>query len=561
MKQRKDIFMNYKQYFSPKIWKRGKEYYEEGLVYDLQKEGNRYNAIVEGTYDYHVEIHLAEDNIDQWYCDCPYAESGNLCKHMAAVIMEIEEKEDAISLVNSIETEPVISIEEMIEQASLDHMKEFLKQELIKDPFLANRFRMFTYPQGQMDVKILLDRLRYIQEYHSNPYGYMDWEETDIYFSDLKEFMDNEVQPLLHTKHYSEAFMISCHIFMGLSEDIDDLNGNISDTCDEILSIWNEIIQNGDDDLKEKVYQWLDDKIDNDLNEELEAYVQTGLITGFREEKFRNRTKKRLLGIIADVKNTRDEWDGYELRKWCMSYLDLLYDSKEFRELEEFIHEYFYLEDVRNIYIKYLLEWKNYEKALSVLDYCIEQNRKYHNSLSQYMIQKKEIYSLMNEKEKYLDILWNLVIEEDIGNIELYQELKSNYSHSEWDIKKRVIYQSWRNDDTLLDLFEMEQDYELLINTVERESGLLYAMKYFKVLKDYDPQRILIKMEHELENQAHSCRNRSDYKALASCLRMMRQARDGDIVVRRIVDRWKKEYSKRPAMQEELKAVWSNSKY
>lgn len=44
-----------------------------------------------GTEDYQVEIEIHDDRIQDVFCDCPYAEDGNYCKHMAAVLYEIEE--------------------------------------------------------------------------------------------------------------------------------------------------------------------------------------------------------------------------------------------------------------------------------------------------------------------------------------------------------------------------------------------------------------------------------------------------------------------------------------
>lgn len=37
------------------------------------------------------EIEIEEDRVYDMHCSCPYAEEGNYCKHMAAVLYKIEE--------------------------------------------------------------------------------------------------------------------------------------------------------------------------------------------------------------------------------------------------------------------------------------------------------------------------------------------------------------------------------------------------------------------------------------------------------------------------------------
>ena len=48
------------------------------------------SATVSGTELYEVEIFLDHDEVYDMDCDCPYAEDGNYCKHMAAVLYELE---------------------------------------------------------------------------------------------------------------------------------------------------------------------------------------------------------------------------------------------------------------------------------------------------------------------------------------------------------------------------------------------------------------------------------------------------------------------------------------
>lgn len=86
MKPWKDLFRTH-------ILERGLNYYEEGCVTLLEQTSTGYTAVVEGTDDYDVEIEIRADRVYDMTCTCPYAAEGNYCKHMAAVLYEIEEGE------------------------------------------------------------------------------------------------------------------------------------------------------------------------------------------------------------------------------------------------------------------------------------------------------------------------------------------------------------------------------------------------------------------------------------------------------------------------------------
>lgn len=83
--------------FPSLIYKRGLEYYNKGLVNDLSYDIN-YNvwtATVQGSEDYFVEINMKDyekGSVDT-YCDCPAFDSYGSCKHIAATLIGIANKE------------------------------------------------------------------------------------------------------------------------------------------------------------------------------------------------------------------------------------------------------------------------------------------------------------------------------------------------------------------------------------------------------------------------------------------------------------------------------------
>jgi uncharacterized protein YdhG (YjbR/CyaY superfamily) len=84
--------------FDSKVFYRGKEYYENGLVEEasLSADKLQFHSTVIGNDDYHVTINLRDGNVSA-SCTCPY---GGFCKHIAASLLyALEEEVSELSVV------------------------------------------------------------------------------------------------------------------------------------------------------------------------------------------------------------------------------------------------------------------------------------------------------------------------------------------------------------------------------------------------------------------------------------------------------------------------------
>lgn len=82
---------NWKRMFLDRILQRGKAYYDSERVDELrQREEGKYSVLVYGNKPYSVDIIVRMNGHMHLFCTCPYANDGNRCKHMAAVMYAIE---------------------------------------------------------------------------------------------------------------------------------------------------------------------------------------------------------------------------------------------------------------------------------------------------------------------------------------------------------------------------------------------------------------------------------------------------------------------------------------
>lgn len=83
---------DYCQLFDPKVFERGQAYYDAGKV-DFPEEisGGLWHAVVRGTEDYQVDVRLRHGRVVSAACTCPYGQRVSYCKHVAGVLIAMEE--------------------------------------------------------------------------------------------------------------------------------------------------------------------------------------------------------------------------------------------------------------------------------------------------------------------------------------------------------------------------------------------------------------------------------------------------------------------------------------
>ena len=74
--------MDWTNFFAPHILERGYDYFIDCAVEDVTIKDHLISAIVTGSTDYIVKIHLIAQEIIDMTCTCPYAKDDNYCKHM-----------------------------------------------------------------------------------------------------------------------------------------------------------------------------------------------------------------------------------------------------------------------------------------------------------------------------------------------------------------------------------------------------------------------------------------------------------------------------------------------
>lgn len=127
--------MEWNEFFESRILDRGYDYYLSDLVSNISIKEDVIRATVFGSDDYHVLIYKEGNEISDMECECPYADKGYYCKHMAAVLYEAE----SIGFDIETDTNKDAGIDDIVEKADIDYIRKFLLDVLKNDKtFLVN---------------------------------------------------------------------------------------------------------------------------------------------------------------------------------------------------------------------------------------------------------------------------------------------------------------------------------------------------------------------------------------------------------------------------------------
>ena len=387
---------------------------------------------------------------------------------------------------------------------------------------------------------------------------FITYYEADDFISELEEMIDKDVRRMIDNDNYLSAFEVMNYIFVLIGNvDMDDSGGGTGMLADRIYQLWLELLVKVSAEEKKKMFDWFTSHMDGSVIDYLEEYIERILMDEFDEKEYEQAKRNFIENMIERSKCKESDWSrDYAVGKWAVRYLDLLKAKKVSDEqIKEICKKYWSNSTVRRYYIDICMTKKEYDHVLQVLDECIVLDKQYRGLISEYSEKKKEIYLLQGNKSAYIEQLWKLVLEHEAGDLDLYRELKKQYSDEEWLIKREEIFKKLPAYAHVERLYKEEKLYDRLLAYVMNSPGLYALQEYESVLKKKYPEQILGKYKDEVNKMAIHTSDRKNYAHLVSLLQRMQQIKGGQKLVEQIADEWKTRYKNRPAMMDELRKL------
>ena len=535
--------MKWEKLFKRQILERGYEYYQKGKVEILHYSEDTLEAVVSGTEDYNVSIYSEDGEIEDMYCDCPYADDENKCKHMAAVLYALEDLPE-------ISEHDTDDINDLINEASPELMKEFLIKSMTYNEDLKYKFiRFLKARRKEISISEYKEHLDYLIINYADGTDYIDYRYSFQFFNEADELLTECTDILIAEKCYYDAYDIVKYYLYKLSvTDIDD-DGNFSIFYDTCMEIFKEITQSADIETKRRMFNELTDMLSTKLNYIFEM-VFDFISKGFDEKEFLLKmleyTDKRL--EKKDTPERRKKWILYRLQlmdKLNYSDDDILEYSRrypEFREIREYLTERFIAKGNNEAAIKIL------EETLGSEVNSIYESQRLHLEL-------KELYKQTNDREKYIKELWVILTQLCISGMDIYREFKSLFAPDEWEEERELLYSSMKYQHMLPEYFVEEKLYDRLASYVFTNKNEYLIEEYEKYLADESHELILAEYAEYLNKSAEQSADRSTYQRWADKLIHMKKLKGGKECVAEIIENWKTLYRNRPAMMQEIDRV------
>ncbi len=305
----------------------GQLYFDEGRVSDLEGNKNSYTAIVNGREEYEVKILLKGDSIEDMYCGCPYAEGGNYCKHMAAVLFAVDAGGPPMEKAPA-KKEP-LAPGSLVEKIPDDQLRPLLT-ELVSDDDKLYRTLLLRYGETTLDecMKTLKKELTSIGKRYAGRGGYIDYSQAGGFSEEIADYIQRQTETLLARNEPLLAFQAGLNALREYADyDMDDSNGEYMLVMDAMDDMCSEVLTAADGEVALKVFDILANCIK--LGREnwfVRDFASQSLFSRFKGKDFEEKKLALVDDQIAALASSgkSDYSSEYEMEKLLMLRFDLI---------------------------------------------------------------------------------------------------------------------------------------------------------------------------------------------------------------------------------------------
>lgn len=530
-----------------KIVQRGREYYRNGHITSLELLKNGcFDAEVEGSdddYNVSVEVNPKTNKIVRCYCDCPY-DYGDICKHIAAVLLAIREGDFQKKTVSSVNTkEP--DFREVILTADETRLRQFVLECAGQDENFRSRllaaFASLPEDRTLEEIKRKLDKA--VSKLQRDTYRYDNSMEYD--FQETVEEILSSLDDYSRNGYHLLVFKAAICVIQAINEVI----GEIYECSSEIFDLQY--------DSRDRLRQSAERIDENGSEQEQKELCAFGLAEANDCGEYRETVLKAV--IPCGIRWMPVQLDAAIERLFAGQSIDLDFYLEYIRtykgetEYVNYLSSHLGIDRARFLMVRYDLEHGEFEKA-EIL--CMERlkNEQYPYSRRQWREQLYEVYEaagntgkaaktakqlLLDGDGKYYDILKNLLVQTETWE-EAYEPLMN-------ELLQKLT------DHLLFDILLKEKEYRILLDRIETTSGNAIFQYGPKIAEEF-PEEVAMIYRAKIGELAEQASDRKSYQEI--CRHMKELAKfSGTESLRGMIADFRIRYKRRPAFMEELTKV------
>ena len=525
---------DFEEYFSPRILERGKNYYQNHHVISLESIGNgSYEAEVEGSEIYTVFAELkADGEVLDLSCDCPY-EWEEFCKHEAAVLYQLREREEIVPSVEEPEQKQALpkQLAACEKETLIAWMMEYAKENRGFLDYLQLRISEQLQPE---ELLAILNRT--CNRFFSGKIVWKELQKTVAFLlKSVQDWADDvkKVQAILDIVQLLEMKLEerSCESDWVVYE-------SITDCSDAILNIVQGVINRQESKIIEAVYQSLlhafhKDKLSG------EHFVFSSLMCLCALPEYR----KKLEEFLQYQQAVSTE---YERRELAEQQFQILKRYGTPQEQQSFINRHLSNPEYRRMAIQNAIDAGD-ESTVERLALDGEyENQALPGLLQEWQKCRYHCYHRTGEREKLADVCEALL---KGGEPDYYEEWKSLIPFDLKSVKieqllKEVPIRVYRK------ILLAENRVDLMAEACEKDPSELWL--YFGALKSSPFAEQATELYKDwIWEEADAATNRSEYAAV--CRKLKKFSENSPIAARVLAQELREKFPRRPAFQDELK--------
>ena len=537
------------------IFRRGEDYYENGLVEDLEEVApGRWNAVVEGTTDYETEVCIKNGEIVSWDCDCPY--DGYMCKHVVAVLLAVRDEGTGFSDYEEVRTEQEqLSQDDAAVSGDLMARISLLTERQLRD-FVAK------YAQKDAVFKDELLKSVVSRQLSGTVETYRREVRKHICHAGIYGILDKGIL-LLEAGRIEEAVAIALQTFESFADEYeyDDYadNDNIDpDVCERAGDLIRRIVDDSRtaSELKRSIVVELDSLSGKDVYAQFDMFDMDGLVADVSQNIL---SKEDILAMIDIHLGTEPE---YRLADWVQRKVHVLAGMGRTDEASDVVDRYLYLPEIRREEVDKAVEAGNYERALAMLDEGIDLAEKngHYGTRNSWRERKRDVFEAQGRVDDVVEITREMFL--DSPKMEDYRRLRSLIKAEKWPEyldsligRARLVDYSYYTSCSRAEIFREEKEYGRLLALIAKlrpEDRLHALMTYSSVLQAGYSAQLLDMFTPLIKDYAERNVNVKAYPYVVQVLRQMRKLNGGEEVVSELVSLFRSKYARRSRMMQEL---------
>lgn len=227
-----------------KTFTRGKAYFYDGAVSNIEKRNDSVDATVTGTQRYEVILTVGRDGELAYTCNCPVGQGGIFCKHAVAVALAcLQGSGEALPEPEAkLPEKPTKKrrtnadvIREYVTALDKDVLQEFLLDAAEFDRNLRDKLLLAARATQASDLSSMKEVVRTTTRVQRP----LDWREAGIYAEKLAGLVDT-LRQRLAGPHAAEVVELSELAIAGADkglEKVDDSNGYVWPTIHELAAV------------------------------------------------------------------------------------------------------------------------------------------------------------------------------------------------------------------------------------------------------------------------------------------------------------------------------------